>query len=506
MAELDVALQGKSLADYTKTKLLLATGATTYTGVGDMWSKYLSGLGYTGGFSDMLQQFYVAKTVPLWARNPYNAATYIDVDGSLAIPVGFGWTPPIKIYENAGVYTTDYDPTPFLVEGAPDVTTYYVDAQNGNDANAGTAISPKKTLTTITGGRITNLLIFARGTFYKNNGGYIQSGQDNFCMVAWGGAPCIITTEADADFPFVWTDEGGGVWSSPAPPGSTLNGINVYLGTDVETLTKYTYATGLTNCQATPSTFFRTTSPIKHWVHTSDGTSPDTGHTIYGTNSAAFSTNVASFAYDQRRAFHGISFRGGNAAFDVSGDSSYSKVIERVNCDFKHASNFAASKASGTSTVISYGCTAGPSVFDGFSYSTATGGVGGNVANGIEINCTGRNNGVLSAANQGSTTHFTGKLIRVNGTYADNANDQIADVGGDTRSWNLGCTLGPKGIGAGSGAQAGNDATDTRMWFDGCVFTGLDYGWGAASGGTIYYKNMAPQPINPSNTGTITTY
>ena len=428
-------------------------------------------------------------------------------DGSLAPPSGFDWTPPIKIYENAGVYTTDYDPTPFLVEGEPGVTTYYVDGDTGSDANPGTAISPKKTLTTITGGRVNKLLIFARGTFYRNNGGYIQSGHDNFCMVAWGGASCVVTTEADSVYPFVWTDEGGGVWSAPAPPGSILNGIDVYLGTNVETLTKYPYASSLANCQATASTFFRTTSPIKHWVHTSDGTSPATGHTIYGTNSTAHSINVASFAFDQRHAFHGISFRGGNTAFEVLGDSIYSKVIERVNCDFKHASNFGASKCSGTSTVISYGCTAGPSVFDGFSYSTASGSVGGNVAYGFEIGCTGRNNGFTSAANQGSTTHFTGKLVRVNCTYNNNANDQVADVGANTRSWNLGCTLGVKGIGSGfSGAQAGNDSTDIRMWFDGCVFTGLDYGWSAASGATIYYKNMTAPTTNPTSTGTITTY
>jgi hypothetical protein len=77
MSELDVALAGKSLADYTKTKLMTALGTPTYTSVGDMWFKYLVGLGYTGSFTDMLQKFYVANSVPYWARNPYNASVYI---------------------------------------------------------------------------------------------------------------------------------------------------------------------------------------------------------------------------------------------------------------------------------------------------------------------------------------------------------------------------------------------------------------------------------------------
>ena len=77
MSDIDVALAGKSLADYTKTKLLAATGAATYTSVGDMWYKYLTGLGYTGSFTDVLQLFYTANSVPYWARNPYNASLYI---------------------------------------------------------------------------------------------------------------------------------------------------------------------------------------------------------------------------------------------------------------------------------------------------------------------------------------------------------------------------------------------------------------------------------------------
>ena len=424
-------------------------------------------------------------------------------------PSGFGWTPPVRIFNNAGVYSTDYDPTPFLIEGDPGVTTYYVDSDTGNDGNPGTSGSPKKTLTTITGGRVTKLLIKARGKFYVSDGGSIQMGHDNLCVEAWGGASCIITTEASPNFPYVWTDEGGGVWSAPSP--YTLhNSHRPYSGTNIETLVPYTAAADVTACQATAGSWVRTTGPIKHWVHTSDGSSPATGHTIFGNNGSACSYNASTSAFVQRIAFHGISFHGGDAAFLVSGTNvTYTKRLDFVNCNFKRAGQFAAMASNGTTEIISYGCTAGPSSFDGFSYTTPTGAAGGGaVPNAIEINCTGRYCGNTSTgANQGSTTHFTGKLIRVNGQYYNNADDQIADVGADTRSWNLGCTLGPKGVGSSkSGAQAGNDGTDIRMWFDGCTFTGLDYGWGAASGATIYYKNQSAPSTNPSSTGTITTY
>lgn len=77
MSDLEVALAGQSLADYTKAKLMTALGTPTYTSVGDMWYKYLISEGYTGSFTDMLNKFYVDNSVPLWARNPYNASIYI---------------------------------------------------------------------------------------------------------------------------------------------------------------------------------------------------------------------------------------------------------------------------------------------------------------------------------------------------------------------------------------------------------------------------------------------
>lgn len=77
MSDLEVTLAGKSLADYTKSKLMTALGTPTYTSVGDMWYKYLISEGYTGSFTDMLNKFYVDASVPYWARNPYNASLYI---------------------------------------------------------------------------------------------------------------------------------------------------------------------------------------------------------------------------------------------------------------------------------------------------------------------------------------------------------------------------------------------------------------------------------------------
>jgi hypothetical protein len=426
----------------------------------------------------------------------------------LSAPAEFGWVAPVNVYFSPSEgYYTDYNPAPFLVEGSPGVTTIYVDGDTGNDANPGTAVSPKRSLATVTAGRASKLLIKARGTFYVGYTTNIQTAHDELCVEAWGGAACVLTAVGNPSALFLtWTDEGGGVWSAPAP-WTFFNNINPYLGTDVETLVRYPQAASLAACQATPGTWFRQTSPsLRHFINTG-GASPATGHTIFGCNGSVQTINNSARAYVQRIQFVGLTFRGGDAPCTVAGSNTHSKQIEFVSCAFQHANNFAAMHTTGNSVVITYGCTAGPSAFDGFSYSTASGSAGGVVPNAVEINNTGRNNGALSGANQGSTQHFGGKVIRVNCTYRNNADQQMADVGGGTRSWNLGCTFGPRGVSAAEAlVTAGNDGTDVRIWLDGCTFSGGDPNVMLAGGASLFYKNMTVPSQKVGSAGTLAGY
>jgi hypothetical protein len=424
------------------------------------------------------------------------------------IPAGFDWTPPVQVYQDGSVYSTDYDPTPFLTEGAPGVTTFYVDSDTGNESNPGTAASPKRSLVGISGGRVAKLLIKARGKFYIGDTGQVQTAHDELVVEAWGGASCIICTERNPSTPLSWADEGGGVWSM-VPPFASFNGISVYQGTDVDTLVPYIAATSLAQCQATPGSYFRQTSPsILHFVHTLDGSSPASGHTVYATNGPAQSFNVASRAYDQRIGFYGVQFAGGDSACHIFGDRlDYSKRVDFVNCSFKHGATLPALRCTGTTFILSYGCEAGPSRFDGFSYHSTTNAAGGQVPNAVEINCVGRNNGFIAGANQGSTTHFGGKVLRVNCQYYSNTDQQIADVGINSQSWNVGCVFGPKGVGVNKGAvTAGNDANLTDVWLDGCSFPApVDFAVDTAAGGVVRYKNM-PEPSPASGTGVVEPY
>jgi lysophospholipase L1-like esterase len=78
MSELEVALAGKNVSDYTRQALATALSSPVYSDVADMWRKYLEGLGLTGSVGDMFKKFYTLNNVPLWAQNPIYAGLYLS--------------------------------------------------------------------------------------------------------------------------------------------------------------------------------------------------------------------------------------------------------------------------------------------------------------------------------------------------------------------------------------------------------------------------------------------
>jgi hypothetical protein len=77
MSELEVALAGKNVSDYTRQALATALSSPVYGDVADMWRKYLEGLGLVGSVGDMFKQFYTLNNVPLWAQNPIYAGLFL---------------------------------------------------------------------------------------------------------------------------------------------------------------------------------------------------------------------------------------------------------------------------------------------------------------------------------------------------------------------------------------------------------------------------------------------
>lgn len=418
-------------------------------------------------------------------------------------PVGLGWTPPISVFRSpSGIYSTNYDAiTPLLVEGDSGVTTFYVDADTGNEANPGTAASPKASLRTISSSGISKLLIKARGKFYYGITGTVFGGADRLQVEAWGGAELRITQETHPTLaPWVWTNETGGVWSSPVP-NSWFGYTTVINSTDPESTAAYPQAASLAACQATAGTvFYQTGSPNKYYVHTATGSSPATGHLLIGGggNAAEYSAPDNS-----RHLYRGVTFLGGDGAYAVVGYAIPNTRLDFQNCKFLHARTGSAFAHYSNAMVYLYCCTAGPSKFDAFAY----GGQAGSNCYAIEIECIGRYAGDAAGPNQGSTSHTGSKTLRVNGQYYSNRDQQVADVNASTRAWLLGCTIGPEFSSGSVGYQAGNDGGDMQAWLDGCVIAGTTTEMQAFNGAHIWIANMAaPTTHTVTGTGVVSYY
>ena len=103
---------------------------------------------------------------------------------------------------------------------------------------------------------------------------------------------------------------------------------------------------------------------------------------------------------------------------------------------------------------------------DAFSYHDGIAGV--SIGWAMELNCTGRHNGLTSPANtdNGSTAHDNKPIVRINGTYHSNAGPNLIDVNANEpdwpnagRSWNVGCYV------YGSVAHANSGTYDQRVNF-----------------------------------------
>ena len=188
---------------------------------------------------------------------------------------------------------------------------------------------------------------------------------------------------------------------------------------------------------------------------------------------------------------------GDNAVFAErpTGDAGDMNLYAK-NCTFigSKSSSYDCVQLKGTTFSYLQNCEALYSQKDGFNYHSYN----GVVPNAIEVNCKGRFNGTdINAANQGSTIHDGGSIIRIGGIYTNNHGSNLADEGTDTHSLNIGCVTiesEARYLSQKMGYYAYNDV---YMWIDTCVSIGNGYCIGGA--GNIFVRNpkfngdMAPE-------------
>lgn len=162
------------------------------------------------------------------------------------------------------------------------------------------------------------------------------------------------------------------------------------------------------------------------------------------------------------------------------------------DCNFKYNGNASTNDSfsvSGLGEVILENCVVSKSAADGFKLNVS----GAVTANLALINCTGRNNGLITATNSnGYSRHGPGSTIVVNGSFFGNYGPNIKDINTGTSLWCLGVNChDPAAAAALYNFGVGDTTATAKMWLDGCksgatVTKDLYVGPSA----TAYYRNM----------------
>lgn len=413
--------------------------------------------------------------------------------------------------------TTDFDPTAYrLVEGAAGVTTYYVDKATGLDTNPGTALLPFQTLKKVCQvSRATAPTILCKvkgGTYYIDENLGTIANATNFSVIPWDDQPVICTTENPNITPASWTlDTDNTYYASVAGYGFSPNRSSVWdakVGDAYGDYLPLVPVASVALVKATANTYYTELATERVWAHCSDNRAPDADiHVFEGFGSPGKYQDYAGSPANGRFYCESIHFRGGARNFTVQQTSAtYTTTAVFNGCTFKYGGSGTAGavQLDGNSDIAIVNCLVAESHADGFTYHS----YGSNPApRALEISCEARRCGSIltGTANQGTTMHDGGQIVRVNGHYHHCENDQVADVsasGKTTKSWLVNCVVSDGLKPNYAGYLCGNGNGTNLMWLSGCAVADCTYDLTIGTGSTLYDKNYA-EHATVSGAGTV---
>lgn len=420
--------------------------------------------------------------------------------GYLPRPVGFTFDPGFTIYGD-GSTSFDFDAVvASLVVGG--VTEYYV-SQSGSDSNSGLSVGlPKKGLDAImatAAGALTDTvrINIVAGDYgfgdYPSSGGV--AGKNVIFKVTSGNVRTGPFSKGSA---LTWTLSSGTCYSA-----TRSNTVGVR---DYNTLnafgdpTKYAIAASLAACQSTPLTYFVSGSTV--YVNNGVGQPGANIFVIVGVSNTTFSSNytwVIDGGVSGKFEFIG----GSTGCLRITGGGANQKLYGR-NVWFRFSTANNSLYGYGIPLVILQGGGGSGSSADIMNYHMES----GRIPNVVEIGLSCYDAGAQTTGvgiNNCSSAHDGVQIIRILGTYNTADGPAVADVGDDTKSWNILCS-------ASNCIKADNSSTDAnwlastgtaKMWLDRCTFSGTGYyTMSAGSGSSIYYRGVVPG----RKTGTVIPY
>lgn len=452
---------------------------------------------------------------------------------TLSAPSGLDWTPPITVNKTGSAYATTFDVTSLIPVATK---TYYVDPVSGNDANAGTTRgAPLQKLSIALAKadadqiRIINLAAHyvAFNTFgwngtqpAKSVAVINESSTYRFlsCRTSSSAAPTWTvngtyanvyqttisssnsTDVADAKFLDTpsWTDENGNQATSAVHP---------------PVVRRLTKVASLAAVAASAGTWYNDGTNTYVRAHDDRSLVGDTKMLCLvggGNNGRPNLTTNNLTLYVQ-----GVDFIGGQGFQDTKLSTVTGQVIAFSNCSFQAAGSaqYGGMQIKANSLVYSYRCAAYNNGSDGFNYHSqeADATTTGTSPKFVEIECLSYGNGQWGSANttdNATTCHDECRGLRLNGIYPDSSDRPLHDID-KSKSWNLGCFIGPAkdsalpSVVAGIGSSAGHNA----VWLDGCTIrSGANPKVRAETGSAIYYANMGSLTNDVGAGGTVSAY
>lgn len=435
-------------------------------------------------------------------NNSYQIVIWRYVDGLAGIGLPINLTLPADIdvaykvrRRPDGTFYTTYDWN--ALKNSITGTEIWVDPINGNNANSGTQLSPKKSINWViqfSSAKIVNLV----PGWYNYPDAF--NGQDitrDMVFRCTGGVAWVTTADTVGAWSAVAGNPGAfeSTYTGPASLESPVacdfsnkdvNGVPIRL----------TPVASIAAVASTPNSVFANATTNKFYVHTYDNRTPDDSIKVF------FEKNAVEVFTPQNVVFENIRFAGGGssgrALFSLDNTTPSGRInAVAKNCWFLYAL-YDGTQNYRLNTAYYKDCI--------FAYNGQDGNDWDKTSIGLEEDCIGHYNGYDgSGANNGSTCHGNSKVIRVNAVHKYNEGRNVHDIE-DATSYNVNIvsdsSRGALGSDYAFGISSPGSANST-MYFIDC--TSGTKGWDirTTNGHGLYYNTNRASATN-NLVGTVT--
>lgn len=409
------------------------------------------------------------------------------------MPAAFGWADnPLAghLFTNGrNLYYTDYD----ISQHFPAGTVYYVSKAHGNNNNDGLTInSALKTIRAAMGKADVSIIRVIDGVFNREEiplstitkSVTIEGVDPDNRPIIYGGANITMTKTTGYTYTYQET---------------TSNVVDVY---DSRNLNEYGYlrrypkVNTIAEVDATPGSYAHISGVL--YIHCYDNGVPNNNYIHRLTDDGALDIS-GSYTLGLRN----LIIIGGRRALYAHAESDTDVLnvfAEHVDFYNSISNSYDTVMLQGTTLSIFKDCKALYSRKDGFNYHARN----SIIPKAIEIDCIGRFNGVSSnSANQGSTIHDGGKIIRLHGVYTDNYGSNLAEEGEGSESYNIACaSFASKATGDQNASYYAYQ--QVKVFLDGCFGYSSTYAMSGA--GIFYVRNLSYDGTYKQDNTTVNRY